>query len=70
MICIPQDALIPNGRRYTAYKVVDGKAVPVDVEIVSTFAGMAAVRGPLKAGDQVVVEGNERLRPGQPVRTQ
>ncbi|NOZ19621.1 MAG: efflux RND transporter periplasmic adaptor subunit [Planctomycetes bacterium] len=70
MICIAQDALIPTGRRYMAYKVVDGKAVPVDLDLVSTFAGMAAVNGPLAPGDEVVVEGNERLRPGQPVRTQ
>ena len=34
------------------------------------FDGSVAVEGNLKPGDQVVIRGNERLRPGQTVKVQ
>lgn len=40
----------------------------VAVRIIGASGELFAVEGPLKEGDRVVVEGNERLRPGQPVR--
>ncbi|MBI1902172.1 MAG: efflux RND transporter periplasmic adaptor subunit [Planctomycetia bacterium] len=42
---------------------------PVQVDLGVAHAGLIQVRGEgLKAGQQVVVEGNERLRPGQEVK--
>ncbi len=45
----------------------DSKAFPVSVMVEGYHDGSAAVSGDLKAGDMVVVRGNERLRPGQDV---
>jgi len=47
--------------------VVEGKATPVNVEILGYYDGSVAVAGNLTPGTNVVVRGNERLRPGQPV---
>jgi multidrug efflux pump subunit AcrA (membrane-fusion protein) len=48
---------------------VDGNAQPIDVTVVATAEAQVLVRGDgLAAGDQVVVRGNERLRPGQPLQ--
>lgn len=41
---------------------------PVRVELGSADGNGIEVLGDLKAGDRVVILGNERLRPGQPVR--
>jgi multidrug efflux pump subunit AcrA (membrane-fusion protein) len=68
---IPKDALIPQpqgGGRI--FKVTEGRAVPVPVEILGAYGDRYAVKGGggnLAPGDRVVVRGNERLRPGQPV---
>ncbi|MEW5908436.1 MAG: efflux RND transporter periplasmic adaptor subunit [Thermodesulfobacteriota bacterium] len=69
-LLVPKDAVVNAGRERLVFKVNDGKAVPSIVEILGYYDGNAAVSGELKPGDQVVVRGNERLRPGQPVRSQ
>lgn len=46
------------------WRVVDGKADRVAVTIVQRNAGSVLVDGDLSAGDAVVVEGVQRLRPG------
>jgi len=51
-------------------KVVDGAATIVPVQVLESQEERFAVeplQGELTAGDRVVVRGNERLRPGQPV---
>jgi len=45
-------------------------AMPVYVQLGAAVGGMFEVKGNLKAGSQVVVQGNERLMPGQPVLPQ
>ena len=45
----------------------DGVAQRVPVDLGAAVDGLIEVRGPLKAGDRVVVEGNERLFPGGPL---
>ncbi|MBN2477180.1 MAG: efflux RND transporter periplasmic adaptor subunit [Pirellulales bacterium] len=45
----------------------DSMARRVPVELGAGVDGLIEVRGPLKAGDRVVVEGNERLFPGSPL---
>ncbi len=45
----------------------DGTARKVPVELGEAVDDLIEVRGPLKPGDLVVVEGNERLSPGQPL---
>ncbi len=67
-LLVPKDAIVTQGPRQIVYAIRDGKAAPVPVQRSTFYQGFAVVAGALKAGEQVVVRGNERLRPGQPVR--
>ncbi|HUG61333.1 MAG TPA: efflux RND transporter periplasmic adaptor subunit [Methylomirabilota bacterium] len=49
------------------WRVTDGKAERVGVEIVERNAETVLVNGPLALGDIVVIEGVQRLRPGSSV---
>ncbi|QDU64777.1 Multidrug resistance protein MdtA precursor [Planctomycetes bacterium Pan216] len=40
---------------------------PAVIRLGATVGNLIEVRGDVKPGDRVVIEGNERLRPGQPV---
>lgn len=65
---IPRDALVTLQGKDIVFTVNDNKAVPVPIHIVSflgEFAGIKASEIP--DGAMVVVDGNERLRPEQPV---
>lgn len=66
-LLVPKDAVITAGNNRLVYIVADGKAMPVTVQILGYYNENAAVEGNLKPGDQVVIRGNERLRPGQTV---
>lgn len=66
-LVVPKDAVVTAGNAKLVYRVNDQKAAPVPVTVIGYYKGGAAVKGPLKTGDAVVVRGNERLRPGQPV---
>lgn len=68
-VLVPRDALVtgPTGSRVV--EVVDGKAHPVPVQVLASTREVVLVSGEgLEPGDVVVVRGNERLRPGQPVQ--
>ena len=68
VVWVPRDSLIKYQGADLVYSLVEGKAQPLPVEIVNFEGGRAGVRSrALEAGMPVVVEGNERLRPGQPV---
>ncbi|MDW7710566.1 MAG: efflux RND transporter periplasmic adaptor subunit [Deferrisomatales bacterium] len=67
-LLVPTDALVPRGMRTLVYAVVDGAAVEVPVEVVGYQGDRAAVQGALPPDAPVIVRGNERVRPGQPVR--
>jgi len=47
-----------------------GKVAPVPVQVGVADGGLIQVTGPIKTGQLVVVQGNERLRPGQEVAIQ
>lgn len=72
---VPKDALVLGGPAPVVF-AVDGspgqpakvRAVPVQLGVV--HEGLIQVKGNLKAGQQVVVQGNERLRDGQAVLVQ
>jgi RND family efflux transporter MFP subunit len=73
-LLVPKDALVLGGPSPMVYVVdVDGadaskgKARPVPVQLGVADDGLIQVKGDLKPGQQVVVVGNERLRPGQDV---
>ncbi len=72
LLLVPKDAFVPqpDGGGYVV-KVDDGTARHVPVRIEETYEKTFAVsplEGHLDPGDRVVIRGNERTRPGQPVR--
>jgi len=69
-LVVPKDAVVAAGNKRLVYSVIDGKAVPVVVNVIGYYDGDVAVEGSLKPGTRVVVRGNERLRPGVPVQIQ
>ncbi len=65
---IPRDALIKFQGGDFVYTVKEGKAAILPANIVTYLGDRVAVDNPyFVVGMQVVVEGNERLRPDQPV---
>jgi RND family efflux transporter MFP subunit len=71
-LLVPKDALVLGGPQPTVY-VVDaidarqGKAKRVPVELGVASGSLIQVKAPLEPGQMVVVQGNERLMPGQDV---
>jgi multidrug efflux system membrane fusion protein len=66
-ITVPADAIQHGSRGTYVYTVVDGKAALRDVRVGATVDGRTAVLEGLAAGEQVVLEGIDRLREGAPV---
>lgn len=75
VLVVPKDAIVLGGldRKLFVYQPASaqqpdqGTVRVVQVEMGIASDGMVEVRGQLKAGELVVVEGNERLMPGQQV---
>lgn len=67
-LVIPQAAVIQRGAERQVYRVAeDGTAQLVSVKLLQPLRDQVAVEG-LKAGDRIVVEGKQNLRPGMPVK--
>lgn len=67
-LSIPSQAVVINPRGKLVYTVdKDGKAVSKPVKVVYEYLGTSVVTG-IEAGDKVVVEGKQNLRPGGKVR--
>ncbi len=67
-VVVPRDAVITLRGTTMVIAVVDGKAQPIPVQVIGYKGMNAGVRGKgLKADMDIVVKGNERLRPGQSV---
>lgn len=68
---VPRDAIISFHGQQVVWAVLDGKAVSMPVYVVGYRGLQAGVKSPkLKEGMDVVIKGNERLRPGQAVAPQ
>ena len=66
-LMVPKDAIVRAGINQLVFVVASSVAQPVNVKVIGYYDGNVAVEGPLKPGDNVVIRGNERLRPGQRV---
>jgi hypothetical protein len=62
-VLVPQAALIQGARGTIVYVVEDGKAVMRPVKQVAGQSGEAAITG-VTAGESVVVDGKQNVRPG------
>ena len=67
-VLVPKDALVLRGANKFIFLVQDGKASQVQVEPGIYTDGLVEVTGQVLEGTRVVVQGNERLFPGQPLR--
>jgi len=67
-LLVPKDALVLSGSAKVVYVVIDQTARLVPVETGAAHGPLIEVKGDLKPDLKVVVRGNERLRPGQPVK--
>ena len=67
---IPEVAVLWSRDGAYLWRVTNKKAEKVFVAIVRRDKGRILVDGPLKAGETIVVEGVQGLRPAQPVRTE
>ncbi len=68
VVSVHKDAVLKRRGNNMVFVVVKGAAQPRNVNIGDAVGGRFVVQNGLKAGDVVVVRGNERLFPGQPVR--
>jgi len=70
-LIVPRDAIISARGQMVVWTVIDGKAVPQPVFVVGYMGMSAGVKSKtLQEGMDVVVKGNERLQPQQPVAAQ
>ncbi len=67
-LSVPIAALDERGEGPRVWRVVDGRAQPVAVEVLALDAEAARVQGGLKAGDKVIALGTHLLTPGMAVR--
>lgn len=65
-VVIPQSAIIQTARGTIVYVNKDGKAALKPVKVEFSQSGDAAVTG-IKAGDMVVMDGKQNLRPGSAI---
>jgi len=68
VISVPKDAIVNQQTGPVVFVFQDGRVRPAQVRIGDAFASKFEILSGLTPGQQVVVRGNELLRPGQPVR--
>jgi membrane fusion protein (multidrug efflux system) len=66
-VVIPEQALTPKGGEVMVFKVVNGQAQPAKVVTGARMPGKVEIIEGLAAGDEVVIEGQIKLKPGMPV---
>ena len=67
-IVVPKDALVLRRGKAFVFRVNEGTVEQIPVTAVLHVEDLVEIEGSVQAGMDVVVEGNERLFPGQPVR--
>jgi len=66
-IVVPETALIPSLRGFSVYTVKEGRARLTPVRIGVRAEGTVEIRQGLAAGEEIVVEGTQKLVDGMPV---
>lgn len=65
---VPKDAIVEFNKNKLVYVVNNGAVQPVPVSLGLSHEDLVQVSGEVSKGQLVVVRGNERLRPNQPVK--
>jgi membrane fusion protein (multidrug efflux system) len=65
---VPKDAVVSQNNAQFVYVVKEGAAQPLPVSTGMAYEDRIEVTGPVEKGMTVVVKGNERLMPNQPVQ--
>ncbi len=69
VIAVPRDALVLRRDGVSVFRVsADNKAEKISVETGVAEGTMIEITGDIRDGDQVIVRGGERLRPGQSLK--
>jgi len=66
-LLVNKDAVVSSSDQHSIFIVEDGKAQMIPIIKGKAYGSLVVIEGEVRAGDQVVVEGNERLQPGQEV---
>lgn len=66
-LMVPETALLPRGGGQYVYRVVDGRAQEVPVQVGTRRDAMVAITGDLAVGDQIVTAGLQKIQDGSPV---
>ncbi len=67
-LVVPEQAIVPVGQTTFVYRVVDGKAVMAPVKLGLRRPGLVEILEGLSAGDQVVTDGQLKIRDGAAVQ--
>jgi len=67
-LLVPEEALLAEGTRQFVFAVVEGRAQKREVKIGDRGVGEVEVLGGVKAGEDVVVGGIQKIRNNSPVR--
>ena len=69
VLTVHKDALLRKSTGAFVYTVTEGRASMAPVEVLFSNGARVAIKSPaLQAGTPAIVEGNEYIFPGQPVR--
>jgi len=66
-VTVPDEALVPTAKGFVVFQVKDGKAAATAVTIGLRDGNQVQITKGVAAGDQIVVEGQLKLRDGAPV---
>lgn len=70
-LLVPRDAIINSLTGNSVFVIEEGLARQIPIDVTGYLGEQVGVQGEgLKAGQPVIVKGNERIRDGQPVRTE
>jgi membrane fusion protein (multidrug efflux system) len=67
-LLVPEAALVPEQSRQFLFVIEDGRAIRREVRIGGRQPGRVEIVSGLEAGDQVIVEGTQKVRDGGAVR--
>jgi membrane fusion protein, multidrug efflux system len=67
-VVVPQSALIADQQGVYVFAIEDGKAVVKRIKVGAESGPNVVVEDGLKGGEQIIVEGLQSIRPGQPVQ--